>query len=138
MKPILTITILLLAGACCTKHDYLMVASPDESMFTKQLVDRFADESPVELEEIVSYEDKENYYLLREGHDMKGNCRLSRTEIELADSGYMFMRLSGTTEMCSGKNCEHCAFKKGGGCSCVNSTNTCNHTIIKNDRLLRR
>ena len=135
---LLVVTAALTYGCCTPKHDYLMVASPDESLFTKQLVDRFPDDSPIELEEIVSYEGEDDYYLLREAHGKDGSCRLSRTKIELAESGYFFMRISGTTESCSGKGCEHCGFKKAGGCECVNSLNICEHTIVKNETLLLR
>lgn len=139
MRAVLTITLFLLLGSCCSsKYDYLMVASPKEDLFTKQLKPTFPDGTPIEVEEIVSYPGEKNLHLVREGHDPKTkDCRISRTEIEPSESGYLFMRISGVTETCSGKNCSHCDFKQGGGCSCVNSTNICEHTITRNSEMLR-
>lgn len=76
-------------------------------------------------------------YYFREGHDEKGDCRLSRTPVE-KDGDFMFMRLNGTTETCSGTTCTHCAFKKSGGCECKNiAQGICTHTISRNRDLIR-
>lgn len=78
-------------------------------------------------------------YLMFEGHDKDKNCLLSRTEVFVPDGQKKVfqLRLGATTESCKGKNCEHCKFKTSGGCECVNSLNTCEHTIIKTGQFLR-
>lgn len=78
-----------------------------------------------------------NGYFYREGHDDNEECQLSRTPVE-ESGGVMYMRLNGATETCSGITCEHCAFKKAGGCECKNVfQGVCTHTISKNRNLMR-
>lgn len=76
-------------------------------------------------------------YHYREGESRKGDCRISRTPVDKAD-GFVFMRMNGATETCSGVTCEHCAFKDTGGCTCKNiAQGICTHTITRNKDLLR-
>lgn len=85
---------------------------------------------PVNLEIGVDI-NTDKIYLLREGHTLEGDCRISRTELTV-DGSLFLMRMPGTTETCSGTGCDHCSFKKGGGCECISSLNICEHTISKN------
>jgi len=98
-------------------------------------------EDGTKVSKIYTSIDNDVSYLYREGKTRNGDCRISRTPlVEMVDVdkvSYSFMRLMGSTETCSGKNCSHCAFKKGGGCECKNSTNICEHTITRNRDILR-
>jgi len=79
----------------------------------------------------------EDGFIYREGHTRNKDCRLSRTPVELVEKHLMF-RLNGVTESCSGKTCEHCEFRKSGGCKCKNlGQGICAHTITKNTEMLR-
>ena len=80
-------------------------------------------------------EDKTTY-LYRKGKSKDGNCIVSRTPLIDVNGEYM-MRMKGTTETCSGKNCSYCAFKTTGGCECKNSLNSCEHTISRNRDILK-
>jgi hypothetical protein len=76
-------------------------------------------------------------YIYREGHNFDGDCRVSRTEVEILDYKFFMVRLNGTTETCSGKNCEHCTFRASGGCACKNlGQGVCTHTITRNRDIL--
>lgn len=71
--------------------------------------------------------------LIRKGQSESGNCYISRTDVyHDKENQVSYLKLGGITETCSGQNCSHCAFKRAGGCECKNSTNICNHTIVKN------
>jgi hypothetical protein len=105
------------------KEVYLVVHS-------KILKEKFPDGTKVESQSVLKSNGK--MYLFREGHTKKKNCRLTRTEVEKFRGAYI-MRLAGVTETCSGKSCEHCEFKKGGGCNCKNiGQGVCAHTISRN------
>lgn len=83
-----------------------------------------------------AWTDDDYYY--RKGVTEKGDCRLSRTPIVETGDDFVFMRINGVTESCSGTSCEHCAFKKGGGCECKNVLQgVCTHTITRNRDLMR-
>ena len=76
-------------------------------------------------------------FFYREGRTAEGDCRITRTPTKIKD-GLLFMRLAGATESCSGITCEHCAFRKSGGCECKNiGQGVCTHTISKNRDLFR-
>lgn len=79
----------------------------------------------------------EGSFYIRKGRTPEKDCRTSRTEVEEVDD-FLMMRLNGVTETCSGKNCSHCAFKDGGGCTCKNiGQGICSHTITKNRDILK-
>jgi len=138
MRLLLTITLLSILGACCTQNDAIVVGGPNDELYTRQLVDKFEDGTPVESEEMTNYKNDRTLYLVREGHTKKGDCRISRTPVDLGESGYYVMLMKKSTDTCSGNGCSHCDFASGGGCVCVNSTNTCSHTISRNHLLLWR
>ena len=69
-------------------------------------------------------------WLYRKGHSPEGNCIVERYPLTRIDDK-LFMQVGGKGEKCSGKNCTHCAFKKGGGCECKNSLNICEHEITR-------
>jgi len=126
MKILLAILVLL--TSCQTTKDILVPVSP------VTFKDVFEDGVHVEEVKIATEGDKT--YVYREGHTHKGDCRISRTEIIDVD-GHAFLRLQGVTESCSGTTCEHCAFKKTGGCECKNFQGACAHTISRNTDLMR-
>jgi len=98
------------------------------------LLPNFADGTKVESQTTVEQDGQ--LYFVRKGHTRSKDCRISRTPVQ-QDGNLVMMRMNGTTETCSGKNCSHCSFKTGGGCDCVNSLNLCEHTITKNRDLFR-
>jgi hypothetical protein len=144
---ILTITTLI-ASACCTQKlppcgpcedlDAVIISSPSDDLFTDALADKFEDGTPVEVVETELDEKTGAYYLVREGHTSKKDCRVTRTPLYESKEGFLYMRRNGASETCTGNGCSHCAFKTGGGCTCVNSTNTCSHTITRNNVLFKR
>lgn len=141
---------IFLIGACCHTrplHDSIVISTPQEFIFSDALSETFPDGTPVLSEQIQTYpvnhelygtKEYDGYYLIREGNNETDDCRITRTPLELGEADYLYMRVSGTTEMCSGKYCSDCDFKTGGSCKCTDPTNACRHTIIKNNKLLAR
>lgn len=137
---IISILLAILSLACERKldpvpYDAVTVVSPADTVFD-EMFDAVQDDMKVEA---ITREDFDGEpFLVTEAHSEKGGCTVTKTLLAHTKWGYLYLRAGGTTEKCSGKNCEHCAFKDGGGCKCVNSLNICEHTIIKTSTILRR
>ncbi len=80
------------------------------------------------------YEQDGFFYLEGTGTNKAKNNVVFRIRFTSFQDNTLLNALDG--ESCSGVKCEHCAFKKGGGCECKSGTGSfgtgsCDHTVTR-------